>query len=145
MRIQVFSFKTLQRSGDVAQIIKKTIGYLRQPLIKTLKRTSTRSLSWPMTRISERLNGLRKRSAAGNPGRSGKSSGLLNDWRRGDRIIVSELSRLGRSMLEIMEMLPILNQKGICIYAVRGGWELNGPIQSKVMAMAFSIAGGNRT
>ena len=43
-------------------------------------------------------------------------------------------------MLEIMEMLSIAKDKGICIYAVKGGWELNGSIQSKVMAMAFSIA-----
>ena len=43
-------------------------------------------------------------------------------------------------MLEIMEMLSISRQKGIYIYAVKGGWELNGSIQSKVMAMAFSIA-----
>ena len=37
-------------------------------------------------------------------------------------------------------MLSIAKDKGICIYAVKGGWELNGSIQSKVMAMAFSIA-----
>ena len=43
-------------------------------------------------------------------------------------------------MLEIMEMLSISREKGIYIYAVKGGWELNGSIQSKVMAMAFSIA-----
>ena len=43
-------------------------------------------------------------------------------------------------MLEIMEMLSILNQKSVCVYSVKGGWELNGSIQSKVMAMAFSIA-----
>jgi DNA invertase Pin-like site-specific DNA recombinase len=57
-----------------------------------------------------------------------------------NRLIVPELSRLGRSMLEIMEMLSVSRQKGISIYAVKGGWELNGSIQSKVMAMAFSIA-----
>ena len=43
-------------------------------------------------------------------------------------------------MLEIMEMLSIAKQKGIYIFAVKGGWELNGSIQSKVVAMAFSIA-----
>jgi len=31
-------------------------------------------------------------------------------------------------------------EKGIYIYAVKGEWELNGTIQSKVMAMVFSIA-----
>jgi DNA invertase Pin-like site-specific DNA recombinase len=43
-------------------------------------------------------------------------------------------------MHEIMEMLSILTQKGVCVYSVKGGWELNGSIKSKVMAMAFSIA-----
>ena len=65
---------------------------------------------------------------------------IIDDLKEGDRLIVPELSRLGRSMLEIMEMLSIARQKGIYIYAVKGGWELNGSIQSKVMAMAFSIA-----
>lgn len=65
---------------------------------------------------------------------------MIDNLENGDRIIVPELSRLGRSMLEIMEMLSISKEKGISIYAVKGGWELNGSIQSKVMAMAFSIA-----
>jgi DNA invertase Pin-like site-specific DNA recombinase len=43
-------------------------------------------------------------------------------------------------MLEIMEMLSILKDKEANVYAVKGGWELNGSLQSKVMAMAFSIA-----
>ena len=69
-----------------------------------------------------------------------KIKGVIDDLGKGDRLIVPELSRLGRSMLEIMEMLSIAKDKGICIYAVKGEWELNGSIQSKVMAMAFSIA-----
>ena len=69
-----------------------------------------------------------------------KIKNIIDDLADGDRLIVPELSRLGRSMLEIMEILSIARQKGICIYAVKGGWELNGTIQSKVMAMAFSIA-----
>jgi DNA invertase Pin-like site-specific DNA recombinase len=64
----------------------------------------------------------------------------IDELQNGDRLIVPELSRLGRSMLEIMEMLSIAKDKGIAIYAIKGGWELNGSIQSKVMAMAFSIA-----
>jgi len=60
--------------------------------------------------------------------------------KEGDRLIVPELSRLGRSMLEIMEILAIAKEKGIEIYDVKNGWELNGSIQSKVMALVFSIA-----
>jgi DNA invertase Pin-like site-specific DNA recombinase len=65
---------------------------------------------------------------------------VIDDLGEGDRLIVPELSRLGRSMLEIMEILAVAKEKGLCIYAIKGGWELNGSIQSKVMAMAFSIA-----
>ncbi|MCP4745672.1 MAG: recombinase family protein, partial [Desulfobacteraceae bacterium] len=57
-----------------------------------------------------------------------------------DNIIVSELSRLGRSMLECMEILSIASQKGINIYAVKGNWHLNKSIQSKIIAMAFAMA-----
>ena len=42
-------------------------------------------------------------------------------------------------MLEIMEMLAVAKEKGIAVYAVKGPWELNGSIQSKVMAMVFSM------
>ena len=65
---------------------------------------------------------------------------VIDDLGEGDRLIVPELSRLGRSMLEIMEILAVAKEKGICIYDVKNGWELNGSIQSKVMAMMFSIA-----
>ena len=58
----------------------------------------------------------------------------------GDNLIVSELSRLGRSMLECMEILSIATQKEINIYAIKGNWQLDGSIQSKIVAMAFSMA-----
>ena len=69
-----------------------------------------------------------------------KIAEILESAQKGDNIIVSELSRLGRSMLEIMEILSIATQKGINIYAVKGNWELNDSIQSKLIAMCFSMA-----
>lgn len=65
---------------------------------------------------------------------------LIQSLKEGDKLIVPELSRLGRSMLEVMEILSIAKTKGVAIYDVRNGWELNGSLQSKVMAMCFSIA-----
>jgi DNA invertase Pin-like site-specific DNA recombinase len=58
----------------------------------------------------------------------------------GDTLIVSELSRLGRTMLEIMEILSVATHKGLNIYAVKGNWKLDGSLQSRVVAMAFAIA-----
>ncbi len=65
---------------------------------------------------------------------------ILENAEAGDTIIVSELSRLGRSMLECMEILSLATQRGICIYAVKGNWQLNNSIQSKIVAMAFAMA-----
>jgi DNA invertase Pin-like site-specific DNA recombinase len=64
----------------------------------------------------------------------------LKKLQDGDSIIVSELSRLGRSMLECMEILSIATQKGINIYAIKGNWQLDNSIQSKIIAVAFSMA-----
>jgi len=65
---------------------------------------------------------------------------VLDQLQRGDDLIVSELSRLGRSMLECMEILSIAAQKGIHIHAIKGNWQLDDSIQSKIVAMAFSMA-----
>lgn len=65
---------------------------------------------------------------------------VLEALRDGDSLIVSELSRLGRSMLECMEILSVASQKGIHIYAVKSNWQLDGTLQSKILAMAFAMA-----
>jgi len=72
--------------------------------------------------------------------RKRKIAEIIDSAETGDNIIVSELSRLGRSMLEIMEILSIATQKGLNIYSVKGNWRLDGTIQSKIIAMAFSMA-----
>jgi DNA invertase Pin-like site-specific DNA recombinase len=69
-----------------------------------------------------------------------KIATLLDDLQAGDTMVVSELSRLGRSMLECMEILAIAAQKGIHLYAVKGAWQLDGSMQSKIMAMVFAMA-----
>lgn len=59
----------------------------------------------------------------------------------GDIIIVSELSRLGRSMMEIMTLLCDLSKRGIRVLSIKGNFELSGDsIQSKVMTMVLCMA-----
>lgn len=74
------------------------------------------------------------------PWRKRKIADILENANKGDAVIVSELSRLGRSMLECMEILSISSQKGIRVYAVKGNWRLDDSIQSKLIAMCFSMA-----
>jgi len=72
--------------------------------------------------------------------RKRKVAGILDELAKGDAIIVSELSRLGRSMLECMEILALALTKGVSVYSVKGNWKLDNSIQSKIVAMAFSMA-----
>jgi len=65
---------------------------------------------------------------------------LIEKLQKGDILIVPELSRLGRSMLEIMELLSILLRKGVELHVVKNNQVLKDDLQSKVFAMAFSIA-----
>jgi len=64
---------------------------------------------------------------------------IINDAQSADVIIVSELSRLGRSMLEIMEILSIISEKKLSLYSVKGDWYLNESMQSKIIAMVFAM------
>jgi DNA invertase Pin-like site-specific DNA recombinase len=65
---------------------------------------------------------------------------IIEELGKDDVILLSEFSRLGRSMLECMEIISIATQKGIKIYTVKGNWQLDDTIQSKVMAMVFAMA-----
>lgn len=72
--------------------------------------------------------------------RKRKIADIINNLEKGENLIVSELSRFGRNMLECMEILSIALEKGINVYSVKGNWHLENNIQSKLLAMCFSMA-----
>lgn len=65
---------------------------------------------------------------------------IINSLVEGDHFIVSEFSRLGRSMLECIEIMTHCLDKKINLYAIKGQWRLDNSIQSKIIGMIFSIA-----
>ena len=119
----------------------KTVGYLRvSTLDQDTEKNKAEILSLANDKHFGHVEWVEEKVTGKKSWKDRKIKQVIDRLGEGDRLIVPELSRLGRSMLEIMEMLSIAKDKGIYIYAVKGGWELNGSIQSKVMAMAFSIA-----
>lgn len=58
----------------------------------------------------------------------------------GDVIIITELSRLGRSLMMILNVLQLLLDKGVRVIAIKEGYELGDNIQSKVLAFAFGLS-----
>ena len=65
---------------------------------------------------------------------------LIEKTKKGDLIICSELSRLGRNMFMIMSILNILMERGVIIYTVKEKYKLGEDLTSKVLAFAFSIS-----
>lgn len=119
----------------------KTIAYLRVSLgDQDLEKNKAAILSLSNDKGLGKVHFIEEVVSGKVSWRNRKVSAILDELKEGDNIIVSELSRLGRSMLECMEILSIASQKGICIYAIKGNWQLDNSIQSKIIAMAFSMA-----
>jgi len=65
---------------------------------------------------------------------------LLKRVKKDDIIICSELSRLGRSLFMIMEILNICMGKECRVWTIKDNYRLGDDIQSKVLAFAFGIS-----
>jgi DNA invertase Pin-like site-specific DNA recombinase len=65
---------------------------------------------------------------------------LLKDVGKDDIIICSELSRLGRSLFMIMEILNVCMTKECRVWTVKDNYRLGEDIQSKVLAFAFGLS-----
>src|SRR5438270_8095165 len=65
---------------------------------------------------------------------------LLERMHEDDILIISELSRLGRSLLEVMSILHTLMEKEVKVFTTKERYELGNNISSKVLAFAFSLS-----
>lgn len=65
---------------------------------------------------------------------------LLQRVGEGDLVICSEISRLGRNLFMIMEILNICMTKGVKVWTIKDNYRLGDDIQSKVMAFAFGLS-----
>lgn len=65
---------------------------------------------------------------------------LLQQMNKGDRLIVCELTRLGRSLLEVLTLLQEFRKKGIDCYAVKEQLNLSGnSVQTKIMTTLLAL------
>lgn len=65
---------------------------------------------------------------------------LLKKLEKGDIVIASEISRLGRDLYMVMDILHFCMKTGCLIYTVKDNFSLDDNIQSKVLAFAFGLA-----
>ena len=65
---------------------------------------------------------------------------LLKRVQKEDLIICAELSRLGRNLFMIMEILNICMTKECRVWTIKDNYRLGEDIQSKVLAFAFGLS-----
>lgn len=65
---------------------------------------------------------------------------LLKIMKKGDVLIVTELSRLGRNLMQIMRILHDCMERDIMVYTIKERYELGNNINSKVLAFAFGLS-----
>lgn len=65
---------------------------------------------------------------------------LLKNIKKDDLIICAELSRLGRNLFMIMEILNICMTKECKVWTIKDNYRLGDDIQSKVLAFAFGLS-----
>ncbi len=65
---------------------------------------------------------------------------LLKNIKKEDVLICAELSRLGRNLFMIMEILNICMRKECKVWTIKDNYRLGDDIQSKVLAFAFGLS-----
>lgn len=65
---------------------------------------------------------------------------LLNNLQENDVLITCEISRLGRSLLEVIKILETCLNKNCQVWTIKENYRLGNDIQSKVLAFAFGLA-----
>lgn len=118
----------------------RTIGYLRvstkdqdieknkADILKLANEKELGHVEW----VDEKVSGIK----AWRERKLGQTFSTLEE---GDTIIVSELSRLGRSTLQILEIMKLAKERNIAVHAVKGGWSLNGSMESKIVMTIFAM------
>ncbi len=119
----------------------KTIGYIRVSSNKqTLEhqrfeienfalKEGMKIDTWVQEKISSR-KALDKR----------KLGSILKNLQKNDILITCEISRLGRSLLEVMKILETCLNKNCQVWTIKENYRLGNDIQSKVLAFAFGLA-----
>ena len=83
--------------------------------------------------ISEKISGMKS-------WKKRKLFEVVQNLNNGDVLIVPELSRLGRSLKDILEVLNLLSDKEVKVYSVKENFQLNGQdMQSKVMRTMLAL------
>lgn len=74
------------------------------------------------------------------PWRERELGRLLDRMSAGDVLVVSEVSRLARSTLQVLEIMQACTHRDVRLHVVKSGLVMDGSMQAKVVATMFGLA-----
>lgn len=120
--------------------MSKVIGYIRvSTLDQDLEKNKADILKLANDKKLGHIEFVEEKVSGTKDWRKRKLGGVLKELTAGDTIIVSELSRLGRSTLQILEIMKLCKERDIAVHAVKGHWSLNGSMESKIVLNVLAM------
>jgi DNA invertase Pin-like site-specific DNA recombinase len=118
----------------------RTIGYLRVSTVEQDVEKNKADIALLANEKSlGRVEWVEEKISGVKDWKKRKFGEVFGTLKKGDAVVVSELSRLGRSTLQILEIMQQAKKKGIAVHAVKGGWSLNGTMESKIVLTMLAM------
>ena len=120
----------------------KTVAYLRVSTAQQDVRSQRLAIIVYARKHDFRIDDFIEATASGQASEKRRRlDELMNVLQRGDRLVVSELSRLGRSLGQIVAILDALATAGVAFVAMKENIRIEGKrdIQTKVMTTLFAL------
>lgn len=75
------------------------------------------------------------------PWRQRKIFDIVESLESGDNLIIPEISRLGRTLIDILEIIQILLTKKVNVFSIKQNFVFDNSIQSEIMIAVFGLVG----
>lgn len=125
----------------MAKELKMVYGYIRVSSDKQTVENQRYEINNFCSKEGIKVDGWIEETISGTKNYDKRKLGkLLEKVKKDDIIICSELSRLGRNLFMIMEILNICMTKECRVWTIKDNYRLGDDIQSKVLAFAFGLS-----
>ena len=120
--------------------MSRTIGYLRVTTVdQDIEKNKADILNLANEKKLGQVEWVEEKISGIKDWKKRKLGDVFATLKKGDAVIVSELFRLGRSTLQILEIMQEAKEQEIAVHAVKGRWSLNGSLESKIVLTMLAM------
>lgn len=116
------------------------VAYLRVSTGKQHLENQRHEIESYVKRMGIRVDRWHKDIVSGSVNRNDRKLGkLMAGMNNGDVLIVTEVSRLSRTLMEIMNIINICIEKKVALHCVKEGYIFEDNMNSKILGFAFGL------